>query len=313
MITLLTDFGLSDYFVPAVKGVILTIIPEIPIIDITHDVAAHDIQSAAFTLGACYHNFPSGTVHVVVVDPGVGSSRRAIIADAGGYFFVGPDNGVFSFVYARESNLRVFHVTDDRYFRHPVSATFHGRDVFAPVAAHIARGARPEDIGAEIDDYVRFEIPRPRPGLRSGLRSGLRPGWIDTREMIEGCVIHIDRFGNCVTNFTEAELKPDEIAPSTKIHIGERDVRRFNAYFAEATGRDDLFAYLGSAGFWEIALWRRSAAKFINARRGDEVLLSAIRNETDPFDSRSRIARPGDGRAQCDARFFLGRREVCRS
>jgi S-adenosyl-L-methionine hydrolase (adenosine-forming) len=257
MITLLTDFGLSDYFVPAVKGVILTINPEVTIIDITHDVAAHDIQSAAFTLGSCYHNFPSGTVHVVVVDPGVGSTRRAIVASAGGYFFVGPDNGVFSFVYTRESNLRVFHVTNERYFRHPVSPTFHGRDVFAPVAAHIAGGARPEEIGAEIEDYVNLEIPRPRAN----------------NEIIEGRIIHIDRFGNLVTNFTEAELKPSEIRPATKIHIGGREVRRFNAYFAEAGDHDDLFAYPGSAGFWEIALWRRSAAEFINAHRGDEVTL----------------------------------------
>jgi S-adenosylmethionine hydrolase len=259
MITLLTDFGLSDYFVPAVKGVILTINPEARIIDVTHDVVAHDVQEAAFTLGACYHNFPAGTVHVVVVDPGVGSSRRAIIADAGGYFFVGPDNGVFSFVYARESKPRVFHITNDRYFRRPVSATFHGRDVFAPVAAHIARGTSPEEIGAEIEDYVRFEIPRPR--------------LIEARGVIEGRIIHVDRFGNCVTNFTVAELKHDEITPSTKIHIGEREVRRFSAYFAEATDRDDLFAYPGSAGFWEIALWRRSAAEFINASRGNEVTL----------------------------------------
>src|SRR5262249_37163093 len=150
MITLLTDFGLSDYFVPAVKGVILTIGPGTEIIDITHDVPAQDVQSAAFTLGACYHNFPAGTIHVAVVDPGVGSSRRAIVveaADSTGYFFVGPDNGVFSYVYARESKVRVFHITDDRYFRHPVSPTFHGRDVFAPVAARIACGARPEEIG----------------------------------------------------------------------------------------------------------------------------------------------------------------------
>jgi S-adenosylmethionine hydrolase len=259
MITLLTDFGLSDYFVPAVKGVILTINPEVTIIDITHDVAAHDIQSAAFTLGACYYNFPPGTVHVVVVDPGVGSLRRAIVASAGGYFFVGPDNGVFSFVYARESNLRVFHITNDRYFRHPVSATFHGRDVFAPVAAHIAGGTKPEEIGAEIEDYVKFDIPRPRS--------------LETRGIIEGRVVHIDRFGNLITNFTEVELKPHEIAPSTKIHIGGREIRRFNAYFAEATDQDDLFAYPGSAGFWEIALWRRSAAEFIKANRGDEVIL----------------------------------------
>jgi S-adenosylmethionine hydrolase len=259
MITLLTDFGLSDYFVPAVKGVILTINPEARIIDITHDVAAHDVQAAAFTLGACYHNFPAGTIHVVVVDPGVGSSRRAIVAAAGGYFFVGPDNGVFSFVYARESKPRVYHITNERYFRHPVSATFHGRDVFAPVAAHMARGARPEDIGAQIEDFVRFEVARPR--------------LIETRGVIEGRVIHIDRFGNCVTNFTSHELKSDEISPSTRIHIGGREVRRFNNYFAEAADRDDLFAYPGSAGFWEIALWRRSAAEFINAGRGDDVIL----------------------------------------
>ncbi|MBO0860313.1 MAG: SAM-dependent chlorinase/fluorinase [Chloracidobacterium sp.] len=263
MITLLTDFGLSDYFVPAVKGVILTINPEVTIVDITHDMAAHDIQAAAFTLGACYRDFPSETVHVVVVDPGVGSPRRAIIASAGGYFFVGPDNGVFSFVYDRESNPRIFHITNDQYFRHPVSATFHGRDVFAPVAAHIASGIKPEEIGVEVDDYVRFEIPRPHAEL------------IESKGMIEGRIIHIDHFGNLVTNFTEAELKPDRIAPSTKMHIGGREVGRFNAYFAEADapGRDDLFAYRGSAGFWEIALWRRSAAELIHARRGDEVIL----------------------------------------
>ena len=259
MITLLTDFGLSDYFVPAVKGVILTISPGTEIIDITHDVAAHDVDSAAFTLGACYHNFPAGTIHVAVVDPGVGSSRRPIVVEAGGYFFIGPDNGVFSFVYAREAEPRVYHITDDRYFRHPVSATFHGRDVFAPVAARIAGGVKPEAIGEEIDDYVKFEIPRPR--------------LIEARGVIEGRVIHIDRFGNCVTNFTEAELKPYEIAPPTKIHFGGREIRRFNAYFAEAARRDELFAYPGSAGFWEIALWRSSAAEFVNARRGDEVIL----------------------------------------
>lgn len=261
MITLLTDFGLSDYFVPAVKGVILTINPESRIIDITHDVAAHDIQDAAFTLGACYHNFPAGTVHVVVVDPGVGSSRRAIVAEAGGYFFVGPDNGVFSFVYAREGKPRVFHVTNDRYFRRPVSATFHGRDVFAPVAAHVELGTPLEAFGVEIEDYVRFEVPRPRLIEAEG------------RGVIEGRVIHIDRFGNIVTSLTGADLRPDQIAPSTRILIGGREVGRFGEYFAEAAGRDELFAYPGSAGFWEIALWRRPAAEFVGARRGDEVIL----------------------------------------
>jgi S-adenosylmethionine hydrolase len=259
MITLLTDFGLSDYFVPAVKGVILTISPDIRIVDITHETPAQDIHSAAFILGACYHNFPAGTVHLAVVDPGVGSSRREIVVEAGGYCFVGPDNGIFSFVYARETDVRVFRITNDQYFRRPVSPTFHGRDLFAPVAARIARGVRPEEIGEEIEDYVRFEIPRPR--------------LIDSRGVIEGRLIHIDRFGNCVTNFTETDLRLDAITSSTKLYFGGREVKQFGSHFAEATERDDLFAYVGSAGFWEIALWRDSAARLANARRGDEVIL----------------------------------------
>src|SRR5262249_24004914 len=219
MITLLTDFGLSDYFVPAVKGVILTISPETKIIDITHDVAAQDVQSAAFLLGACYHNFPTGTVHVAVVDPGVGSSRRAIVVVTGDYFFVGPDNGIFSFVYVRETDVRVYRIMNDQHFRHPVSPTFHGRDVFGPVAAHLARGVKPEEIGEEIEDYVRAELPRPR--------------FVEPQGVIEGRVIHIDRFGNCVTNFTEVELKPEAIKSSTKIYFGGREIRQFTTHFAE--------------------------------------------------------------------------------
>ncbi len=268
MITLLTDFGLSDYFVPAVKGAILTIKPDTLIIDITHDVAAQDIHSAAFILGTCYHCFPAGTIHVAVVDPGVGSSRRAIIVEAleaaegGGYIFVGPDNGIFSFVYERESGVRVFSATDDRYFRHPVSPTFHGRDVFAPVAAHLSRGVKPDEIGEVIEDYIRFEIPRPQ-----------MTDSTEGRNLIRGEIIHIDRFGNCVTNFTPADLKPDQINPSVRFYFGGLEIRQFGAFFAEAENREDLFCYPGSAGFWEIAIWRGSAAKLINASRGDEIIL----------------------------------------
>ncbi len=259
MITLLTDFGTADYFVPAVKGVIFSISPEARIVDITHDVTAQDVHSAAFTLGACYHSFPAGTIHLAVVDPGVGSSRRAIVVEAGGYFFVGPDNGIFSFIYARESGARVFHITNKEYLRHPVSPTFHGRDVFAPVAAHLSRGVKPEHLGEEIHDCLRFEIPQPR--------------LIEAPGVIEGRVIHIDRFGNCITNFTGTDLRLDGIAPATRLYFGGREIRQFGMHFAEAANRDDLFAYLGSAGYWEIALWCDSAAKLINARCGDEVVL----------------------------------------
>jgi S-adenosylmethionine hydrolase len=262
MITLLTDFGLSDYFVPAVKGVILSIHPEAQIVDITHEAAAHDVRSAAFTLGACYHDFPDGTIHVAVVDPGVGSSRRAIVVDAGRYIFVGPDNGLFSFVYARESAVRVFHITEERFFRHPVSPTFHGRDIFAPVAAHLLRGTTPGQVGVEIADYVRFEIPRPRLIESEG-----------TKKLLQGAILHIDRFGNCITTFTNSDLSLDQINPRTRFYFGGREIRQFGAYFAEVASQEDLLALLGSAGFWEIALWRQSAAKLINARCGDEVIL----------------------------------------
>jgi S-adenosylmethionine hydrolase len=262
MITLLTDFGLSDYFVPAVKGVILSIHPEAQIVDITHEAAAHDIRSAAFTLGACYHEFPAGTIHIAVVDPGVGSSRRAIVVDTGQYTFVGPDNGLFSFVYARESAIRVFHITEKQYFRHPVSPTFHGRDVFAPVAAHLLRGTTPEQFGKEIDDYVKFEIPRPQLVESEGARG-----------LLQGSVLHIDRFGNCLTTFTEADLRLDQITLRTRFYFGGREIRQFGAYFADIANQEDLFAYPGSAGYWEIALWRQSAATLVNARCGDEIIL----------------------------------------
>jgi S-adenosylmethionine hydrolase len=266
MITLLTDFGLSDYFVPAVKGVILSIHPEAQIVDITHDAPAQDVHSAAFLLGACYRDFPAGTIHVVVVDPGVGSARRAIIVDAGGFRFVGPDNGVFSFVYEREPSVRVFRITNDQFFRHPVSPTFHGRDVFAPVAARLHGGVDPPRFGPEIEDYIRFEIPRPRRPEPEATALSAPPKLI-------GALLHIDRFGNCVTNFTQSELRLDQATPRTRFYLRGREVRQFGAFFAEADDREELFAYPGSAGFWEVALWRGSAANSVNARRGDEVIL----------------------------------------
>src|SRR5262249_38865708 len=154
----------------------------------------------------------------------------------------------------RETNHRVYHIRNDRYFRHPVSPTFHGRDVFAPVAARIALGLDPEELGEKIKDYVRFEIPRPRLINQPGL--------------IEGHLIHIDHFGNCVTNFSEVDLKIDQLGPLTKLYFAGREISRFKAFFAESMDQDELFAYPGSAGYWEIALWRRSAAKFVDAKRG---------------------------------------------
>lgn len=264
MITLLTDFGAADYFVPAVKGVILTLSPAVQIVDITHEINAQDIASAAFTLGACYANFPPGTIHVAVVDPGVGSERRGIVVDAGGYRFVGPDNGIFSYACAREKDVRVHALENSAYFRSPVSATFHGRDVFAPVAAHLSLGKTPASCGSEIHDYVTLDCPRPHHDERRG--------------GIIGRIIHIDRFGNCVTNFTEREFRLADPVPRIShtpltLHLAGHEITQFGTHYAQAERKQELFAYLGSAGYWEIGLWCASAAALTGARRGTEALL----------------------------------------
>jgi S-adenosylmethionine hydrolase len=260
MITLLSDFGTADYFVPAVKGIILTINPHAQIVDITHEIPAHDIGSAAFTLGACYHNFPSGTIHVAIVDPGVGSERLAIIVDAGGYIFVGPDNGIFSFVYARESKARVYQITAQNIMRRSLSATFHGRDLFGPVAGFLSRGMALEDLGREVEHYTKIEIPQPKEMQEPGA--------------IEGHIIHIDRFGNCITNFTDRELAfnrdSEQLAVMT---IGGLKIDQFCTHFEQSSGKDALMAYPGSAGYWEIALFHGRASDLIGAKVGMKVIL----------------------------------------
>lgn len=239
VITLLTDFGMADYFVGAVKGAILSVNPRAVIVDITHEIPPQDIGAGAFTLLAAYQTFPAGTVHVGVVDPGVGSERRPIILSANEQFFVGPDNGLFSYIYDREPSHRIVHVTSDRYFRPDPSTTFHGRDVFAPVAAALSNGVALEEFGAEIDDAVRL------PSLETPLR-----------------IIHIDRFGNCVTNITRGADK--------SLVINGQTISEFRRFYGEGDD-ESLFAIRGSAGFLEISVNGGSAAKILGARRGDEI------------------------------------------
>jgi S-adenosylmethionine hydrolase len=253
VITLLTDFGVTDYYVGAVKGVLLTLNPQVSIIDITHDVPPQDIHSAAFTLLACYRAFPPGTIHVAVVDPGVGSSRRPIVVAAGGQYFVGPDNGIFSYIFEREASHHTVHVTADKYFRRPTSATFHGRDVFAPVAAALSQGINPDKLGPRIADEVRLEPLAPE---------------VQTNWRVKGRILHVDRFGNCVTNFTR-DAKP------VKLIVKRRVIKTFREFFADhkEESKEQIFALLGSAGFLEIAANRESAAKLLHMKRGDPVTL----------------------------------------
>src|SRR5687767_13913214 len=197
LITLLTDFGTSDYFVSAMKGVILSINPDARVVDITHEIPAQDIEAAAFTLLAAHTAFPAGTVHLAVVDPGVGSARRAILVETRGQFFVGPDNGIFSYVCEGKPEARVFEVTNRKYFREPVSSTFHGRDVFAPVAAALSAGTHPSEFGKQITDPVLLAPLQPKKS---------NDGKVKAR------IIHIDRFGNCITNLTPNDLTEKMIA-----------------------------------------------------------------------------------------------------
>ena len=163
IITLTTDFGLNDHFIGAMKGVILEIAPEAQIVDISHAVQPFDILDGALTISQAYSYFPSGTVHMVIVDPGVGTARRPVILTGDRHLFVAPDNGVLSLVYDREERISVRHVTAEHYFLQPRSNTFHARDIFSPVAAYLAKGVEPDRFGDEITDYVRFGAPRPKP------------------------------------------------------------------------------------------------------------------------------------------------------
>lgn len=255
IITLTTDFGESDYFVPAMKGVIYSINPAAEVVDITHMIPPHDIYAAAFTLMCCYRDFPRLTIHVVVVDPGVGSSRRPILVMTDDYNFIGPDNGVFSYIYQLEQVNRVVHLTSGHYFRTPVSNTFHGRDIFAPCAAYFSKGIEWRMMGQEISDPVRFNVPRPV---------------ALSEKQIRGHVIHIDRFGNIITNLTQKDVPEDKIRAGARVRIGQHEAARFLTHFAEAN-QNELFAYFGSAGFLELAVPRQPAARLVEARRGMEV------------------------------------------
>ncbi len=257
IITLLTDFGTQDYFVGAMKGVILSANPAARIVDLTHDIPPQDIHAGAFNLLAAYRDFPLGTIHVAVVDPGVGSNRRPILIECADQFFVGPDNGIFSWICEREGDWRAHQLTNEKLFRHPTSKTFHGRDVFAPVAAALAKGAKPGEVGPPVNSIVELE------SLNPTTTNGGK---------IEGRIIHIDRFGNCITNLTAHHVDGDNRA--SQLRVNGAEINSFREFFSEDPGAEnELFMLLGSAGFIEIAARNASAANILNAHRGQSVVL----------------------------------------
>ena len=255
IITLLTDFGTRDYFVGAMKGVILSINKDASIVDITHEIEAQNIRAAAFTLKNYYQNFPRQTIHVCVVDPGVGSKRRAVLVETKDYYFVAPDNGLLSFVLAGQENFRAFELSNEDFFNHPVSRTFHGRDIFAPVAAHLSNKIPPAEFGAEISDLAIFEISRPR---------------VAGENKIEGEIIHIDHFGNLITNFETANLPAKFYLEVNKKRIAEHH-RFFNQ-----SENSRVFSVAGSAGLLEIAAFQDSAEKLLDVKIGTKVCLTVV-------------------------------------
>lgn len=258
IITLLTDFGARDYFVGAMKGVILSLNPDATIVDITHEIPPQDIQAAAFNLLACYKDFPTGTIHVAVVDPGVGSYRRAILVECANQFFIGPDNGLFSWISEREENFSAWQITNVQFFRKTVSPTFHGRDVFAPVAAALSNGLAPAEVGPLLENIVMLAPLLPR----------------TKADAIEGSIIHIDRFGNCITNFTSEHANEERIGAGAKLIVNDKEITSIRRFFADqGAPKDELFMLVGSAGFVEIAAQNASAAAIMSAKRGDSVLL----------------------------------------
>jgi hypothetical protein len=256
IVTLTTDFGTNDHFVGAVKGVILDIVPEAAIVDISHAVQAFDVLDGALTISQTYSYFPTGTVHMIVVDPGVGTARRPIIASSDGYHFVAPDNGVLSMIYAKEERIHVRHVTAEHYFHQPVSNTFHGRDIFAPVAAYLAKMVDSHKFGDEIEDYVRFAAPKPKTAGENRIRA---------------VVLKVDRFGNLISNVT-----PDDVPAlfagkaAFKIVVGNREITELRGNYAEGAP-GEVFGILGSMGYLEIVANRAAAAQITGAGKGSEV------------------------------------------
>jgi S-adenosyl-L-methionine hydrolase (adenosine-forming) len=253
IITLTTDFGTRDPFVGIVKGVILGIFPAARIVDLTHQVPPQNIEAAAWVIQDSYRYFPPGTVHMAVVDPGVGSDRRALAMKADGHFFVGPDNGLFSPLLDQAET--VIALCREELFRDEVSATFHARDVFAPVAAGLAKGLNLEETGDRISDPVRIELPRA----------------VAEEGVIRGRVVEIDLFGNLITNV------PAEMIPKGRVlvMVGNNDVMGIGYSYASLSNTAPG-AIIGSHGRLEIALKNGNAAEYLGAGAGEKVELTVL-------------------------------------
>jgi S-adenosyl-L-methionine hydrolase (adenosine-forming) len=258
LVTLTTDFGSTDHFLGTMRGVILAVNPAAQVVDLCNAVNSFDVLDGAMTIAQAYRYFPTDTIHLVVVDPGVGTARRPLLVKTERHYFIAPDNGVLSLVMEKEERVLVRHITATHYFSQPVSNTFHGRDVFAPCAGWLSKGVEPEKFGDEITDYVRFALPRPK---AVGERS------------MKGVVLKVDKFGNLITNL-DGENAPGVFAADArvKIRVGQMEVTSIRGTYAEGQA-GEVFGVLNSMGLLEIACNRGSATQATKAGRGAEVVV----------------------------------------
>ena len=257
IITLTTDFGTADHFAAVMKGVILGIAPTAEIVDITHEIPPFSIPEAAFTIAEAYRWFPKKTIHVAVVDPGVGSLRRPLLMEAAGHLFVAPDNGVLSMVRAAEPRHKIREISNRKLMLPSLSQTFHGRDVFAPVAAHLAKGTLPPRVGPLVQDALQLRIAAPE---RTNKRT-----WT-------GAVLKVDRFGNLITNFRVSEFERIEEHPFELV-IGFEKLQSLKSSYAESSFGEP-FVIEGSSGYLEVAVNQGNAARQLGCAAGAPVELT---------------------------------------
>jgi len=259
-ITLLTDFGQDDPYVGVMKGVILGILPRAPIVDLCHNLPSYDIAEAAFLIHTAYPYFPPESIHVVVVDPGVGGPRRPLLVTAQKYNFIAPDNGVLSYVFEKGGFRRAFEITATHYFLSPQSSTFHGRDIFAPVAAYLSKGIEVESFGPEVHDFVRIPLSLPR---------------LAGEGRLVGKIVHVDRFGNLITNISHGDLSyldPEGRWSQATVKMHEIEIKGVKSYYGQGE-KGKLEALLGSSGHLEIFVNQGNAGLVSGKRKGDEVIL----------------------------------------
>jgi len=273
VITLTSDFGNQDVYAASMKGVILSINQHATVIDITHNIKSYNVEKAAFILSTVYHHFPSGTIHVVIIDPGVGSQRKAVILKTPSAIFIAPDNGVLSYIIDGleppssqlqsatvaelnqkqvPANSKAISISNQKYWSHPVSTTFHGRDIFAPVAAHLSMGIPAEEFGEVLDSLYVFPVPHP---------------YHDVEGNLNGIVLYIDHFGNLFTNISEHNLPQGKIS----ITVGHHKISGLSTCYRQSEG---LTAIISSNGYLEIALKEGNAAQLLCSRVGEHVKVS---------------------------------------